>query len=87
MSLGHANFLSIWRQNVCRRVLLMKVEISEPSAKTLYFSDSLPYRIYAYDYDIETGAVARAGEVRRGDGAERRERATARVGAGLEAER
>lgn len=26
--------------------------------KTLYFSDSLPYSIYAYDYDIETGAVA-----------------------------
>jgi len=29
-----------------------------PDNKTLYFSDSLPYRIYAYDYDIETGAVA-----------------------------
>ena len=29
-----------------------------PDNKTLYFSDSLPYEIYAYDYDIETGAVA-----------------------------
>jgi sugar lactone lactonase YvrE len=29
-----------------------------PDDKTFYFSDSLPYRIYAYDYDIETGAVA-----------------------------
>lgn len=29
-----------------------------PDNETLYFSDSLPYRIYAYDYDIETGAVA-----------------------------
>jgi L-arabinonolactonase len=26
--------------------------------KTFYFSDSLIYAIYAYDYDIETGAVA-----------------------------
>jgi sugar lactone lactonase YvrE len=29
-----------------------------PDNKTFYFSDSLPYRIYAYDYDIDTGAVA-----------------------------
>ncbi len=29
-----------------------------PDNRTLYFSDSLPYSIYAYDYDIETGAVA-----------------------------
>lgn len=29
-----------------------------PDNKTLYFSDSLPYRIYAYDYDIDTGDVA-----------------------------
>ena len=29
-----------------------------PDNKTLYFSDSLPYSIYAYDYDIETGSVA-----------------------------
>ncbi|MBO9581703.1 MAG: SMP-30/gluconolactonase/LRE family protein [Sphingobium sp.] len=29
-----------------------------PDNRTLYFSDSLPYRIYAYDYDIDTGAVA-----------------------------
>lgn len=29
-----------------------------PDDRTLYFSDSLPHRIYAYDYDIETGAVA-----------------------------
>jgi sugar lactone lactonase YvrE len=29
-----------------------------PDNKTFYFSDSLLYRIYAYDYDIETGAVA-----------------------------
>ncbi|MDB5689822.1 MAG: SMP-30/gluconolactonase/LRE family protein [Sphingomonas bacterium] len=29
-----------------------------PDNKTLYFSDSLPCHIYAYDYDIETGAVA-----------------------------
>lgn len=29
-----------------------------PDNRTLYFSDSLPYRIYAYDYDIETGEVA-----------------------------
>ena len=29
-----------------------------PDNKTLYFSDSLPYTIYAYDYDIETGRVA-----------------------------
>jgi sugar lactone lactonase YvrE len=26
--------------------------------KTFYFSDSLRYEIYAYDYDIETGAVS-----------------------------
>ncbi|MEO0032754.1 MAG: hypothetical protein RIS94_2512 [Pseudomonadota bacterium] len=29
-----------------------------PDNATLYFSDSLPYHIYAYDYDIETGRVA-----------------------------
>lgn len=29
-----------------------------PDNKTLYFSDSLLYRIYAYDYDIDTGEVA-----------------------------
>lgn len=29
-----------------------------PDNRTLYFADSLPYRIYAYDYDLETGAVA-----------------------------
>lgn len=29
-----------------------------PDNKTLYFSDSLPHRIYAYDYDIDTGEVA-----------------------------
>ena len=29
-----------------------------PDNRTFYFSDSLPYSIYAYDYDIETGAVA-----------------------------
>lgn len=29
-----------------------------PDDKTFYFSDSLPYHIYAYDYDIDTGAVA-----------------------------
>jgi sugar lactone lactonase YvrE len=29
-----------------------------PDNKTLYFSDSLPYSIYAYDYDIATGTVA-----------------------------
>jgi len=29
-----------------------------PDNKTFYFSDSLPYRIYAYDYDLDTGAVA-----------------------------
>jgi sugar lactone lactonase YvrE len=29
-----------------------------PDNRTLYFSDSLPHRIYAYDYDIETGDVA-----------------------------
>jgi sugar lactone lactonase YvrE len=29
-----------------------------PDNKILYFSDSLPYRVYAYDYDIETGAAA-----------------------------
>jgi sugar lactone lactonase YvrE len=29
-----------------------------PDDKTLYFSDSLPYRIYAYDYDIDSGKVA-----------------------------
>jgi sugar lactone lactonase YvrE len=28
-----------------------------PDNRTLYFSDSLPYRIYAYDYDIHTGAA------------------------------
>jgi len=30
-----------------------------PDDKTLYFSDSLLKRCYAYDYDIETGSVAR----------------------------
>jgi sugar lactone lactonase YvrE len=29
-----------------------------PDNKTLYFSDSLKYHIYAYDYDISTGDVA-----------------------------
>jgi sugar lactone lactonase YvrE len=29
-----------------------------PDDRTLYFSDSLPCSIFAYDYDIETGAVA-----------------------------
>ena len=29
-----------------------------PDNGTLYFSDSLPYCIYAYDYDIDTGEVA-----------------------------
>jgi L-arabinonolactonase len=29
-----------------------------PDNRTLYFSDSLPYRVYAYDYDIDTGEVA-----------------------------
>jgi L-arabinonolactonase len=29
-----------------------------PDDATFYFSDSLPYSIFAYDYDIETGAVA-----------------------------
>lgn len=29
-----------------------------PDNRTLYFSDSLPYSIYAYDYDIDTGQVA-----------------------------
>ncbi|HEY4210757.1 MAG TPA: SMP-30/gluconolactonase/LRE family protein [Steroidobacteraceae bacterium] len=29
-----------------------------PDDKTLYFSDSLKYHIYAYDYDIATGDVA-----------------------------
>ena len=29
-----------------------------PDNETLYFSDSLPYSIYAYDYDIATGNVA-----------------------------
>jgi len=29
-----------------------------PDNKTLYFSDSLPYHVFAYDYDIETGAAA-----------------------------
>jgi L-arabinonolactonase len=29
-----------------------------PDNKTLYFSDSLKYHIYAYDYDIATGNVA-----------------------------
>lgn len=29
-----------------------------PDNSTFYFSDSLPYRVYAYDYDIETGDVA-----------------------------
>jgi sugar lactone lactonase YvrE len=29
-----------------------------PDDKTFYFSDSLPYSIFAYDYDVETGAVA-----------------------------
>jgi sugar lactone lactonase YvrE len=29
-----------------------------PDNATFYFSDSLPHHIYAYDYDIATGAVA-----------------------------
>lgn len=29
-----------------------------PDNGTFYFSDSLPWHIYAYDYDIETGLVA-----------------------------
>jgi len=29
-----------------------------PDNRTLYFSDSLTYSIYAYDYDIDSGAVA-----------------------------
>jgi L-arabinonolactonase len=29
-----------------------------PDDRTLYFSDSLPHRIYVYDYDIATGTVA-----------------------------
>lgn len=29
-----------------------------PDDKTFYFSDSLPYHVYAYDYDIATGQVA-----------------------------
>jgi L-arabinonolactonase len=29
-----------------------------PDNEILYFSDSLPYSIYAYDYDIATGSVA-----------------------------
>jgi sugar lactone lactonase YvrE len=29
-----------------------------PDNRTFYFSDSLPYSIFAYDYDIESGAVA-----------------------------
>jgi sugar lactone lactonase YvrE len=29
-----------------------------PDDRTFYFSDSLPYHIYAYDYDVATGAVA-----------------------------
>ena len=29
-----------------------------PDNKTLYFSDSLKYHIYAYDYDVSTGDVA-----------------------------
>jgi L-arabinonolactonase len=29
-----------------------------PDNRTLYFSDSLPYHIYAYDYDIGTGAAS-----------------------------
>lgn len=29
-----------------------------PDDRTLYFSDSLPYSVYAYDYDPESGAVA-----------------------------
>lgn len=29
-----------------------------PDNSTFYFSDSLPYHVYAYDYDIETGDVA-----------------------------
>ncbi|NBC35424.1 SMP-30/gluconolactonase/LRE family protein [Novosphingobium sp. FSY-8] len=28
-----------------------------PDNRTLYFSDSLPYHIYAYDYDITTGTA------------------------------
>jgi L-arabinonolactonase len=29
-----------------------------PDDKTFYFSDSLPYSVFAFDYDVETGAVA-----------------------------
>jgi sugar lactone lactonase YvrE len=29
-----------------------------PDGRTLYFSDSLPNAIYAYDYDLETGAAS-----------------------------
>jgi len=29
-----------------------------PDNRTFYFSDSLPYTVYAYDYDIETGEVS-----------------------------
>ena len=29
-----------------------------PDNRTLYFSDSLPYHIYAYDYDIDTGVAS-----------------------------
>jgi sugar lactone lactonase YvrE len=29
-----------------------------PDNRTFYFSDSLPYHVYAYDYDLDTGKVA-----------------------------
>ena len=29
-----------------------------PDNRTFYFSDSLSYSIYAYDYDLQTGGVA-----------------------------
>jgi sugar lactone lactonase YvrE len=33
-----------------------------PDNKTFYFSDSYPYKIYAYDYDVDSGAVANRRE-------------------------
>jgi len=33
-----------------------------PDNGTFYFSDSYPYKIFAYDYDIESGAVANKRE-------------------------
>ncbi len=41
-----------------RRIAISNGPCWSPDNRTLYFSDSLPYQIYAYDYDIDTGEVA-----------------------------